>query len=522
MRARFKKIGFACAMVFVTACGSSGSSGTSTTTGTTTGTASASDLTSFSTIPDMNLDSLDAATNSESASVSSRMLNMEEASGTDFKEPSIDGCITRAMVDQLKGEMQAFQHNKCMMEAVEANTAFAIPLDKYEFYEMTMPDPDNGGGPGNQTPQSGNGQAAIGSVPLKVMRAKVGLVDGIVRLALCEQKESVFEQRMSFSAGITDGLFNTQMISKHDSPFSDESGFSRLNAQLETDDLALLTAEHPAVLQGQFGDGDKRGGKIKVTVGRDEQDLIFNRVEGSHQSDNAEYGSWHDVAFGQFNGTGGCTQHTSVGSAPARTVEDIIPQEGPGAAFMAAAFAEAGFGPTDQICWVKVENPETANFPGDFVRAAGNGGMCTHENSGTACYGFDFNNADFDANVDADVDADVDVEAFVMPTETAPYFDLVSAADTNFDNEVPTIEFAGVDFWDCTAPAGETFQTINFVGNMALGTAVRACEEEFRDERHSEMKSCFDEHNEAEAENKTGEEFDDGSGDTDDPEEELQ
>jgi hypothetical protein len=427
------------------------------------------------------------------------------APSADFKEPSIDGCITRAMVDQLKGEMQAFQHNKCMMEAVEANTAFAIPLDKYEFYEMTVP--DGGEGSGNQAPQSGNGQAAIGSVPLKVMRAKVGLVDGIVRLALCEQKESVFEQRMSFSAGITDGLFNTQMISKHDSPFSDESGFSRLNAQLETDDLALLTAENPAVLQGQFSDGDKRGGKIKVTVGRDEHDLIFNRVEGSHQSDDGEHGSWRDVAFGQFNYTGGCTQHTSVGSAPARTVEDIIPQEGPGAAFMAAAFAEAGFGPTDQICWVKVENPETANFPGDFVVAAVDG-TCTHENSGTACYGFD--------------NSDGEVEAFVSPSETAPYFDLVSAADTNFDNEIPTIEFAGVDFWDCTAPAGEAFQPINFAGNMALGTAVRACEEEFRDERHSEMKSCFDEHNEAEAENKTGEEFDDGSGDTDDPEEELQ
>ncbi len=494
MSARYKKIGFACAMVLITACGSSGSSGTSTTTGTTTGTASATDLTLFSTIPDMNLDSLDAATNAESASVSARMMNTESGPSADFQELSIDGCISQAMVGQAKGEMKAFERNKCMMEAVEANTAFAIPLDHDEYYEMTMP-----GGPGDQgppsSPQGGDGPAANEIVPPTVRRIKVGLVDGVLRLALCEKNESGdFAQKMSFSAQITaDGLFNTQMISEHHSPFEDVSARSRLSATLESDDLALLTADKPAVLEGQFSDG-QRGGIIKVTVGRDENDFIFNRVEGHHQFVDAEHGSGHDAAFGQFNHSGGCTTHDSSGEAPARTVEQILP---PGDAVMAAAFAAAGYGLDDKVCYVKVEDFQAASFPADFFKAATEDGTCTYENSGTACYAFEDN-------------TDGGVDAFVSPPETAPYSNFVSANSETLDNEspLPIIEFVGDDFWDCSAPVGSSFQTINFAGNIPLMEATMACHEEFKDDRRP-MDSCFDQHNKEEAEDKAGTDFND-------------
>jgi len=428
---------------------------------------------------------------------------------------SVAGCTTQALVTQTIEDTKEFQNTKCIMEAVEANTAFTIPQGSFGYYELLMPAHEF---EEQDSSEEGAGSSANENVlnEPKIMLAKVGVVNEMLQLSLCEQSEvGIFKQNMHFTAGITaEGLFETQMMNEYRPRFNnnDDNNLnipnvparSFLRAVLESDKLEAITADKPVILEAKFKHGPN-GGRVNVTVGRDENDNIFNRVMGTHQfgAPGTGYGYGHHSAVGQYNAEGGCTSHRARGTNPAKTVAEMLPP-GPSAAFMGAAFAEAGYDLEDEVCWIKV-NPQdmaTANFPDDYVEAAVDG-FCDYEDVGFECYTFADN-------------AEGDVEASVSPFDTADYHDLVGTFGEELNDQapVPVIEFLEADgtLWDCTAPAGVTVQPINFVGNMALGTAVEACHEEFGGERRSEMQSCFEQRNQKDAEAKAGEGPGNGSG----------
>lgn len=448
------------------ACGGSG--GTEADTGGVT----TDDLVTLANLPDLNLDSLDAATSvsANRTPSSKKALRKQESEDQQY---SVAGCEARSMRDQFMTQVVQFQMNLCIMKAMETHAGVSVGDGSYNYYDMSFTD----------IPVGPEGEEADMSV-----RVKVGLLEDTMRLLLCEQgQDSSFDQFMAMHFTVTDGKFDGQITDQHVSPFGEGTDSMRIGVLLETDDVTEFADGDTATITGEFASEMWGGGSMNLEVGKAGEDL-YNTISGAFQSgsDDAEWGSWTSQVYSKYDGGDGCSQYSGEGSIPAMSAADIL---GP-------SLEEDGFSEGDLICWKEVSDPETAVWPGDFIELSEDG-KCSFTYGDTECFTFD-------------LEEEI-LSYFVLDDESAAFFDEVSAVELP-EFSIPDIDFEGDDVWSCEAEDGD-FTEVDLAGNLALMSAMDECFALNEGFDTDTMENCYDKGEEEFAETEVGEDFNDGFGD---------
>ncbi|MDO8519916.1 MAG: hypothetical protein Q7T11_07130 [Deltaproteobacteria bacterium] len=430
------------------------------------------DLTTLGNLPDIDLDSLDAATANVSASPNRglRKLSDEE------QIFSVAGCEARGMKDQFVHQVGQFKMNLCLMQAMETHAGVSVGVGSYNYYNISFTGIPVGDG---------------GAEEDMTVRAKVGLVDDTMRLLLCEQDENGdFGQFMAMHFTVTGGKFDGQITDQHTSPYGDGTDGMRIGVLLETDNVEDFADGDTATITGEFASEMWGGGSMGLEIGKT-GDTLYNVINGSFQSgaEGADWGNWTSTVYSKYDAAEGCSQYTGSGESPAMTAGDML---GDG-------ISDTEFESDDLICWKEVADPENAQWPGDFVEGDDGDGMCPYSYGDTECFTFDY-----------DIEAAL-LQFFVADESDAAYFGEVSGVELP-DFEVPEIDFEGDDVWNCE-PEGDFTDEIDAGANVLLMAAMDACFSFNESVGDGELENCWDQGQEMNAEVESGEELDDGFGD---------
>lgn len=444
--------------VLLAACSSTGSL-TTTVQGPT-----AASLKSVSSLPDLNITALDAATSSSTNIAAAPALSKAIAnSSTAFSRA---GCELRACVDEFKQQVKEFNGNKCIIEAMETYTDFKVGDGDYNYFRVLLP-PDSG----------------VGDLHNTHYRVRVGVIDSVLRLALCREQSSRARQTMAMRYEIADGKFAGTITNIW--PSFQEAGADdafRIAVNIPTDDPSKFSAGDSGSLTGQFN-GFFGAGSIQLNIAK-ESTTLTNTVDASFRSggDTSTWGRFTSLVYGKYNADEGCSSWDASGTYPAQTVGNVF-----SSTTDRTALAAAGYATTSKFCW-KEADPATATSIVDWIQPARSNGTCTFTDAGNQCFTFSRTNTV--------------LTAFVYSAGLATYYDdVVGKALGTF--AAPAISFAADETWDCTAPAD--FTPIDVTTNVALAAAVDACFDNFEEAQASRsINSCEELARERDAEADTG------------------
>lgn len=443
--------------------GSAGGSGGSTPT--------TESLKTLSAIPDLNLDSLDAALQSTATSLS-KNLKATENSSTEFSRA---GCELRSCVDEMKSSLLSFRVEKCAMEALEANTSAAVGVNQYNYYQVTMP------------AETDHELEEEETVLLKVGYNAEG--DETLRLFLCEPNPAgVTEHTLTSIYTVVDEKFRGTIVDILPSDEnSGESDASRIEVELGTEAVADWSDGDTAEISGQYN-GYYGAGNIRLSVAKT-SDVLTNTVNAAFQSGDADtaWGSWTSRVSGKYDVDEGCSLWASAGTYPAETVGGVFN------AVEQAELAAVGLGPNDPFCWKEADDPDNSTLA-DWTEAADADGMCAYNEGGAdnlECFSYSL--------------VGTTLNYYTLDNTLATYADDVLASSLD-EFSAPTVAFTSSEAWDCSAPNG--FTTIDLTDNAAAVEDLASCfalEEIENAER--DVNSCEDLEREEDAEENLDEEF---------------
>lgn len=449
--------------MFVFACsGSSSSTSSSSDSG---GTVTTDSLKSLANIPDINIDNLDATVSQTSANISVRY----SAAPTE-QVYSRSACEMRACVDQLKREVKTFQFEKCMLEAMEANTSFAIGDGSNNYYQIHLDESEiegveeiyEEGFEGSE----GTFDPAEDLIDTTFYVRAGYNAEGDERLnvTLCESvNEGEVSQTLELDIGVEDGAFSgtiTDLL----------SGGYQLSVQLETEDPDEFQDGDEAIIAGQFND-DFGKGVINLNIAKADS-TITNEVEFSFQSTNESFGdSWTVAGYAFYSGQEGCATYEAEGTYEGEVAQDVLSPED--------LDQLEGIEPTDRICFVNPEESEDSELTiNDWVDKADDDDQCSFSSGGAGlveCFWFDSTGGL--------------LNYLVHENETATYFDQAAAVSEHLSLTEPEISF--VRTWDCTALDG--FTEIDANADDAVLASMSECiaiEAEIYADAEDEFASC--------------------------------
>lgn len=448
--------------LFIFACSGSGAS---TSSSSDSGAVTTDALKSLTSIPDINIDNLDATASQASANVSVRY-----SSAPTEQLYSRSACEMRACVDQLKREVKTFQFEKCMLEAMEANTAFAVGDGAYTYSQIHL---DESGIPGADEIYAEEFEDSEGDFDPEedmidatfYVRAGYNAEDDErLNVILCESvNDGEVSQTLELDIGVEDGAFSgtiTDLL----------SGGYQLSVQLETEDPEQFQDGDTASIAGQFNDEFGKG-VINLNIAKADS-TITNEVEFSFQSTNESFGdSWTVAGYAFYDGQEGCATYEAAGTYEGEVAQDVLSPED--------LDQLEGIEPTDRICFVNPEESEDSELTiNDWVAKADDDDQCSFSSGGAGlveCFWFDSTGGT--------------LNYLVHENETATYFDQAAAVSEHLDLIEPEISF--VRDWDCTAPDG--FTEIDANADEAVLAAMSECiaiEAEIYADAEDEFSSC--------------------------------
>lgn len=466
-------------------CSSSASSGGG---GGSSGTATA-DVSSLSTVPTLDLSTLDVSAASGSGSAlstlkahksKSAIVQRHKRFGEDLRgegQSSRAGCEANAQKDEIFRMSQMAQLDRCFPEAMEAAGIIEIPEESLNHYSFSPPEHSEGDVeafcgdiPDERTEEKAACEEGGGGP--KALKIRLGRIGGALQVDMCEGEDGEFAlvNEATYEA---DGSVYTAAVTRignflgnrEASTFSMEVDLGTTGAVAEGI-VALGDGEASATAQmnSHFGNG------LMIFTATASDNTIKGAFNGSFEDPFTEVQTtFTGRVFSKFGGAdnAGCAKFGFTGTPPPMRVQDILPfdistdqLEG----FLQAFGSELGIEltlenyQTVNLCPNPNFNPEEFDATVKPMVAAEEDGTCpevTH--TGVECFSIS------NGTSVSDFGSEVSQTFTTIASEASDFYEEVNAFDiSTLDPTVSTVAFTRS--WDCSG----TFTEIGF------GTVTRA------------------------------------------------
>lgn len=441
-------------------------------------TVSSDDLKSLQSIPDLNLDEYDLATNTTtSASISqalAKALNQADESGE--KVFSRAGCEMRSCVEEFKRQIKQFQSELCILKKMEENTDLEVGDGAFNYYEMTFTEEFL-----DDFFEEEEGDLSVSPALKKTQivevtdRVRVGIIEDVLKVDVCSSEGGDMEQIISIQIAVDDGKFSGDLVDKFTNPFdTTEKESMQFSIDLAVEDPALFQEGDEASLIGKFDSPQWGGGRIDLSL-KKKSGLLTNEVDAAFKSgdEEAEWGTWEALVYGIFDKNEGCSKWKATGTYPAEQIGNAFRDD-----FSLQEVQAAGYGTSDYFCWKEADDPDSPdNTLADWIDSANSNNQCTFSEGGdsgtTECFFYELVNST--------------VNSYVLDTGSASHFDDVDAR-TLLSYERPTIVF--INEWDCEAESGASFTDLD---PSEVGSVFEECFEfEDQADQDRDIESCYE------------------------------